>query len=292
MTKKRKTLELKTICFLPGEAERSENRDREIREAAKGLRMDGLEVTITEERPEKPDPETLYLTDSAETYRKLSAEGFSAAGYLHAGNRGESFEGADYLLEQPEEVDADSYVKIWQRLSGLPWTIALTERLWIREMVPEDLEELYRLYEDEEARRFLEPLSEDRERELAILKAYIQKVYGFCGYGMWAVCDRRSGELIGKIGFEPYQGAGEAVDFGYIIRRDVRGRGLAAEAAEAVLGFASESLGLEKICIHTSADNVASIALAEKLGFAAEVDADQKTGIRYFTKDLRQRRSI
>ena len=159
-------------------------------------------------------------------------------------------------------------------------------------MVPEDLEGLYRLYEDEEARRFLEPLSEDRERELAILKAYIQKVYGFCGYGMWAVCDRRSGELIGKIGFEPYQGAGEAVDFGYIIRRDVRGRGLAAEAAEAVLGFASESLGLEKICIHTSADNVASIALAEKLGFAAEVDADQKTGIRYFTKDLRQRRSI
>ena len=93
---------MKTICFLPGEAERSENRDREIREAAKGLRMDGLEVTITEERPEKPDPETLYLTDCAETYRKLSAEGFCAAGYLHAGNRGEGFEGADYLLEQPE----------------------------------------------------------------------------------------------------------------------------------------------------------------------------------------------
>ena len=76
MTKKRKTLKLKTICFLPGKVERSENRDREIREAAAGLRMDGFEVTITEERPEKPDPETLYLTDSAETYRKLSAEGF------------------------------------------------------------------------------------------------------------------------------------------------------------------------------------------------------------------------
>ena len=157
MTKKWKTLELKTICFLPGKAERSENRDREIREAAAGLRMDGLEVTITGERPEKPDPETLYLTDSAGTYRKLSAEGFCTAGYLHAGNRGESFEGADYLLEQPEEVDTDSYVKIWQRLSGLPWTIAVTRRLRIREMVPEDLEGLYRLYEDEEARRFLEP---------------------------------------------------------------------------------------------------------------------------------------
>ena len=73
MTKKWKTLELKTICFLPGKAERSENRDREIREAAAGLRMDGLEVTITGERPEKPDPETLYLTDSAGTDRKLSA---------------------------------------------------------------------------------------------------------------------------------------------------------------------------------------------------------------------------
>ena len=333
---------LRTVCFLLSPERRTRRREREVKETAENLRQYGMEAKVCtfssgghEEDGGGPSgnlhpgeresrfenvTETLYLADSAEGYRELRVAGCPAAGYLHDGNEGETFPGADYLLEQPEEVDADSYVKIWQRLTGRPWTIAVTERLVIREETPEDLDGRYLLY-DETARRFLEPPSDDREKERDILCAYIRKVYGFCGFGMWGIFDRTSGEMIGRIGFEPYQGAGSAVDFGYLIRKDRRGEGLAKEAGTAVLRFAAESLGLEKVCIHTAEDNTASIHLALQLGFheereqeeqiresgnknAAEsralkrtecgsavrtggtVDAGQKTGIRYFVKDL------
>ncbi len=328
------TGKLKTVCFLLSPERKTRRREREVKGTAENLRLDGLEVEVRmfpsgktafadfasagyKNRFENT-METLYLADSAEGYRELTAAGCPAAVYLHDGNEGETFPGADYLLEQPEEVDTDSYVKIWQRLTGRPWTIAVTKRLVIREETPEDLDGRYLLY-DETARRFLEPPSGDREKERDILQAYIRKVYGFCGFGMWGIFDRTSGEMIGRIGFEPYQGAGAAVDFGYLIRKDRRGEGLAKEAGMAVLQFAAESLGLEKVCIHTAEDNTASIHLALQLGFHEEqeersresedknsaesivfrqpdcsaavrtggtVDAGQKTGIRYFVKDL------
>ena len=273
----------------------------------------GILQFCREERPNisRDSEEVLYLADSTEGYRRLVEAGCPVAGYLHDGNQGEQFPKAQYLLEQPEEVDGDSYVKIWQRLTGRPWTIAVTKRLVIREETLKDLDGRYLLY-DEEAQKFLEPPSADREKEREILRAYIEKIYGFYGFGMWGIFDRTSGEMIGRIGFEPYLEAGEAVDFGYLVRKDRRGEGLAEEAGNAVLRFAADSLGLEKVCIHTAEDNAASIHLALQLGFHEErekmgmescvfgqknpertaqtggtVDADQKTGIRYFIKDLK-----
>ena len=76
-------------------------------------------------------------------------------------------------------------------------TVIETGRLIIREFVPEDLEALYRIYESADT-RFLQPLSEDREEELEKLKSYIQYVYGFYGFGLWAVCLKETGALIGR----------------------------------------------------------------------------------------------
>ena len=101
---------------------------------------------------------------------------------------------------EPQWVDRDSLVKIWQRQRRLPWTILETARCVVREFVPEDLEAIRALY-DEEAERFLEAPSEDTEKERKILEAYIDRVYRLCGYGHWAVISRQTGELIGRIGF-------------------------------------------------------------------------------------------
>lgn len=300
---------LTEICFVLSEEYRTPRREQEVSETKRGLETEGKRVRILEppcqEETEDgfclPDGKetyggTLFLADSALLFQKLSRQGLCCVGYLHDGNRDVQLEKAPYLIEQPQEVDFDSYEKIWQRLSHLPWTIAVTERLVIREMVAEDLEDLYLLYEDPEARKFLEPPSADREKEAAILASYIEKVYPFYGCGMWAVCDREDGRMIGRVGFEPYRGAGEAVDFGYLIRRDLRGRGLALEACRAALAFAGESLGMTRIGLHTDSRNLASLALAERLGFSEEkeegeqnmpvVDGSQKAGIRYFVKDL------
>ena len=111
----------------------------------------------------------------------LRSSGLPAAGYLHAGRNGESFKGAAYLVERPQDIDRDSYQKIYERAAGLPWTIAETARCLIREMTVDDVESLYPLYEDEQARRFLKPLCPDHDKEREIVKAYIDFSDTVCG---------------------------------------------------------------------------------------------------------------
>ncbi len=242
-------------------------REREVERCYRELPAEGLPVFV------RGDPAEgaccLYLTDSAVLYQRCREKGLPAAGYLHAGNRQESFPGAEYILMQPDEISADSYCKIWQRLAGHPWIIARTKRLTLQEVSPEDYEALYLLY-DAQARRFLTPLSEDREKEQEILRVYAEKIYGFYGYGMWGIWETASGELIGRIGFAPPTEAKGIPELGYLVRKDCRGKGYAKEAARAALTFAKDELGIAEVALQTDAANAASVALAMSLGFQVE----------------------
>jgi len=139
--------------------------------------------------------EMLFLCGSGQTLRNLREKGLCAAGYSHAENAGESFSGAPYVLQEPDLVDRDSYCKIYEREAGLPWTILETDRCLVREFTAEDLDGIYALYDDE-ARRFLEPPSEDRAHEREILEAYIRRIYGLYGFGHWAVLEKEPGPVL------------------------------------------------------------------------------------------------
>lgn len=233
-----------------------------------------LETELKPESGQVPgsDPGRLVVTDHPRIYRKLKAAGIPAAVYSHRGNRGESFSGAEYLIEEPARVDEDSWEKIYERLHGLPWTILETPRCIVREFVPEDLEDLYSLY-DEQARRFILPPDEDREREQEILNAYIGWVYSFYGYGYWAVIQKETGQLIGRFGYAVLsEGSvqaqtGAEVSFGYLLAKETRGRGLATEVCKALLNYGFEMLGFQKIVAEADADNAVSEALLKRLGF-------------------------
>ena len=139
--------------------------------------------------------EMLFLCGSGQTLRSLREKGLCAAGYSHAENAGESFSGAPYVLQEPDLVDRDSYCKIYEREAGLPWTILETDRCLVREFTAEDLDGIYALYDDE-ARRFLEPPSEDRAHEREVLEAYIRRIYGLYGFGHWAVLEKEPGPVL------------------------------------------------------------------------------------------------
>ena len=213
----------------------------------------------------------LCLADSTPLYRILHAAGFAAAAWSHGGNRADSFPGAGYILEEPGWIDRDSWNKIYQRLTGKPWKILETADTLVREFVPEDLDAIYDLY-DQEALRFLEPPGPDRDREKRILQAYIQKIYGLFGYGHWAVLDRKSGALIGRMGFEAPTGQmakalGVDAMFGYLTAAACRGRGLTGQVLPALLAYGDAMLGFGSVGAEADRDNPASIHLLEKNGF-------------------------
>jgi len=89
-----------------------------------------------------------------------------------------------------------------------------------------------------------------------------------------AIALRASGEMIGHIGFHtqpdpPYLAeiARKGVEFGYTVFAPFRRQGYAAEASQALMAWAATQPGVEQFVVSISPENVASLALAEKLGF-------------------------
>ncbi len=203
------------------------------------------------------------------------------------------------IPEMPERNsrarNPDSYVKIYEREAGLPWTILRTPRLLVREFTEDDLDSIYSLY-DEQAGRFLEPPGEDRDHERAVLKAYIERIYRLYGFGHWAVIAAgdcgpvSSGSVIGRIGFsaitadQEREAAGLGVtgldaDFGFLLARPCRGRGIAFEACSALLRYGFEELGFVRVRADAREENEASLRLLGRLGFT---EAGRASGRRIF----------
>lgn len=146
--------------------------------------------------------------------------------------------------------------------------IAETKRLIIREFTADDLDALYGLYDSAAVRRFVEPPTADCEAEKAKLEAYIRYVYGFYGFGLWAVCLKPGMNVIGRCGIqiESVEGQPE-YEIGYLIRGLYQKQGYALESIQAVVRYACEYTDAERLVARILPENEASIRTAARAGF-------------------------
>jgi ribosomal-protein-alanine N-acetyltransferase len=101
----------------------------------------------------------------------------------------------------------------------------------------------------------------------------VQKSLGYfadVGYGLWALTRREADDtnaerLIGVCGFWFFHEPPE-LELLYMLSEDCWGRGLAVEAARAVMQYGFAALGMTRIQASTDAPNVASVRVMEKLG--------------------------
>jgi RimJ/RimL family protein N-acetyltransferase len=80
--------------------------------------------------------------------------------------------------------------------------------------------------------------------------------------------------MVGHVGFHDRPGSASlrpwspgGVELGYTIFREYRRRGYAAEACEAMMGWAQREHGVDRFVLSIGVDNGPSLALARKLGF-------------------------
>lgn len=146
-----------------------------------------------------------------------------------------------------------------------------TERLTLRRFRADDLEPLFALYRDPEMRRYYP----DGTRSHAQTKLEME---WFChGHpqhpelGLWATVDRRSGEFLGRCGLLPWTIHGDTeVEVAYMITRQRWGEGLATEAAKGIVHYAHHALGLQRLICLVMPGNLASAAVARKIGMHFE----------------------
>lgn len=96
------------------------------------------------------------------------------------------------------------------------------------------------------------------------------------GYGLWSVRERASGEIVGQAGLINPTGY-LAMEIGWLIHRDYWGRGYASEAGQAALSYALEVVQAARVEAHIEPANLASLAVARKLGMAVDGLASSPT---------------
>jgi RimJ/RimL family protein N-acetyltransferase len=151
-----------------------------------------------------------------------------------------------------------------------------TERLILREFRKDDLDDFAATMAEPEVVRHLaiEPLSrEDSLRRIFLAAGQ----WPIIGMGMWAVELKDSGRVVGHVGFfdmerDMVPSLIGLPEMGWIFDPSVHGQGIAREACEAALAWAGEALGPVDIPAIIGTDNVASMRLAERLGFVREAD--------------------
>ncbi len=210
--------------------------------------------------------ESLFLTDSPERAGELLDEGAFVVGIINHSNRGQDFSGVKYLFEEIENVDIDSFVKVYQRYSGEPWEILRTDRLLVRETTLEDVDEFYRIYKNPEITRYMEGLFDNPEDEKRYQRDYIEKVYGLMGFGVWTLVRLSDNHVIGRAGYSVRNGFDE-IELGFLVGSEYQRQGYAMEACRAILDYGRDVLQFESVQTLVKAENTVSIHICESLGF-------------------------
>ena len=144
-----------------------------------------------------------------------------------------------------------------------------TDRLFLREMDMTDYDSLYVILTDSNIMQHY-PYTFDEDK----VKEWIErnmKRYRVDGFGLWSVCLKENGQIIGDCGLTLQNIDGDILpEIGYHICRKFQNKGFAKEAASAVRDWAfknTEYLALYSCCKYT---NIPSIKTAESIGMHFE----------------------
>lgn len=201
------------------------------------------------------------VSDEQKALQAAYAAGGAILGIWRENSPG--FEHCLYLVTGEEDITPELLERTARRRLDLPWVIAGTERLLIREFAAGDP---------------LEPESDQdgdgvfsnwEKRE-----AYRRSQYRFSECGLWALEERATGKIVGKAGLTD----GE---LGYHIYPEYRRKGYAKEACQAILRYAAEELELSSVWLKIEKENRASRLLAESLGFRVTKEEETQVFLEY-----------
>jgi len=148
-----------------------------------------------------------------------------------------------------------------------------TERMRLRMWRESDLDYYAAMSADPLVMRYLTPGGKmftraDAWRSIAFFMGHWQ----MRGYGHWAVEEKASGRMIGRIGFLNPEGW-PGFEIGWTLARPAWGKGYATEGARRALHYAFDELDQRHVISLIHPDNLPSMRVAERLGEKREGEA-------------------
>lgn len=140
-----------------------------------------------------------------------------------------------------------------------------TKRLLLRDMTENDYDALYKVLADSDIMQHY-PYTFDEARVKGWISKNIER-YRIFGFGLWTVCLKETGEMIGDCGLTMQLINGQIKpEIGYHIRKDQQRRGYAKEAAAAVRDWAFNNTPFRIIYSYMKYTNIPSSSTAVSWG--------------------------
>lgn len=148
-----------------------------------------------------------------------------------------------------------------------------TERLLLRCIGYDDADFFYRQFSNDDVNRYL------YDAEPCVSKEEAKEWIGFYlepeprNQHRWILVLKSTGESIGTCGFHCWNRKSGEAEIGYDLFPTYQRQGYMMEVLKKIIEFAKETMRVNKVYAHISADNRASIKLAEKQGFIKTDDS-------------------
>jgi RimJ/RimL family protein N-acetyltransferase len=154
-------------------------------------------------------------------------------------------------LQYPDPVPADDIVRL------RAWTQA-------------DIAPAHRAVQDPLIARFTRVPENETEDELREFVAGLEPAR-VAGDGLgFVIADAATDEFLGTIALMRFDWQEERCEIGYYLAAWARGRGAATSGTRLLSRWAVTELGMPRVSLHTSTDNLASQRVAERSGFVRE----------------------
>lgn len=164
-----------------------------------------------------------------------------------------------------------------------------TDRLILREFLPQDADALALLLSDPETMQYY-PAPMDRAGVEQWIERNLRR-YSADGVGLWAMVLKSTGEMIGDCGIIRQPVEGEYLyEIGYHLRRDHWGQGLATEAAVACREWGFAHLGVSRLISLIRPENLPSQRVAERNGMTIWKEVDWR-GLRHYVYAVERARA-
>ncbi len=150
----------------------------------------------------------------------------------------------------------------------MPLPVFETERLIMRQIEEGDAEGMHAAYGDPEAMRFWDfPATRSVSETAALVKS--ARSGSVIRHGVWAILER-AGKFVGMINYHHREAHNRRLELGWIVVPAYWRQGIMSEAARPVLEFCFNGLNTHRVEALIEPENVASRALAARLGFVQE----------------------
>lgn len=154
-----------------------------------------------------------------------------------------------------------------------------TNRLLLRHLVMDDLDELFALYSDPDIRRYFPDGVKNIDDTREELEWYLNGHPEHPELGLWATVEKETGKFVGRCGLLPWEIDDTLeVEIAYLIDKAYWNQGLATEAAKGILRYGFEELKLSRLICLMHPENLASQRIAQKVGMTLKGKVDGIAG--------------